>query len=1100
MLLGNEAIARGALEAGVQVCAGYPGTPSTEIVQSLIESAQAANLYAEWSVNEKVAVEVAAAAAFCGLKSLASMKNAGFNVASDTLMHLNLSGVGKGAMVVVLCDDPQAHASGDEMDTRHVAEIADVPLLEPSNPQEAKDFTKFAFELSERFRTYCIVRSYTRLSHSHGPVVLSSLPEVMRRAEFHVSDLITPYGDGRIPGSAPVQRHSLLHQKMEEIREIFETSQFNFSTGPSNPDLLIICSGSGWPCSVDSIETLGLEDRVGILKLGTLWPYPKKLVAQHLEKVKQVLIVEEVDSLIEGYVKQTLADFVFNHPIKVMGKSSGHLFHYGEVTPDGVINALSSIFNIPQPSQDVAYKRKVQSASEMVIPRALPWCPGCPHRATFYVLNQVFKKVGNEIIVAGDIGCYTIDQWAAGTNRTNLCLCMGSSLGLASGLGKLERFGLEKRVVAICGDSTFFHASIPGLINAVVNRSKMTLIILDNDATAMTGFQPHPGTGKTAMGEKTIQLRLEDIARACGVSVVEVFDPFNILEARKIIENILSMDGPSVLIARRACALLAQRERNKRGETTAPFRISEKKCSKYVSSNSDKLMPCASSCPAGNEIPEFLHFARQGKFQEGFEILRRRNPFPAVLGRVCYHPCEELCGRNSYDEAIVIHEIEKFLGDYGGKLPLKKRKMKTFNEKIAVIGSGPAGLSCAYNLALMGYQPIVFERLSVAGGMLAVGIPEYRLPRQVLESEIRQIEEMGVQIRLGSHMLSTEELIPKKFDAIFIATGAHKDLKLQIPGEDKEGVLPAIEFLRNVNLKKSVTIGNRVIVVGGGNAAIDSARAAIRLGAKSATIIYRRSRADMPAHEEDILAAMDEGVEIQYLVFPQEILGTKRLSKVRCVRMKLGKPDESGRPLPIPLENSTFDIEADTVIVAVGQTPDFTDNLPVSKTNALLINDATLSVVGKPGFFAGGDVVTGPSYVADAIGAGIRGAISMDAYLRGKPLPGTQKKNRIISYEALNLGSIPFSPRVRGLRLFPEKRILDFSEIESVFSSDEAVYEASRCFSCGPSCEKCITGFHCPAFLRDVEGRHEIVDFLCVGCGACVNLCPYRAIVDEEIS
>ena len=1098
LLLGNEALARGALEAGVQVCAGYPGTPSTEIIQSLIDSARDTNLYAEWSVNEKVAVEVAAAAAFSGLKSLASMKNAGLNVASDALMHLNLAGVGEGAMVVILCDDPQAHASGDEMDTRHIAEIADVPLLEPSDPQEAKDIIKFAFELSDKFKTYCIVRGYTRLSHSRGRVILDSLPKADRKASFDVSKLITPYATASSVGYPP-QRHSLLHENMEKIREIFETSHFNFFTGTSNSDLLIICSGSGWPCSMDAIETLGLIDRISILKLGTLWPFPRKLVTEHLKKAKQVLVVEEVDSIIEGYVKQTLADSDIAHPLKILGKSSGHLNFYGEMTPNMVISALARIYEIDYRPQESNYERKVKQASELVIERSLPWCPGCPHRATFYALNQALQKVNKQTIVVGDIGCYTIDQWACGTNRTNACLAMGSSLGLASGFGQLDRFGSEQPVVAICGDSTFYHASIPGLINAVVNRSKMTLIILDNGTTAMTGFQPHPGSGKTAMGEETNQLKLEDIAHACGAKYVEVFDPFDLAKARKAIEMALAFDGVSVLVARRMCALLAQREKGSAGKKDYTYQIEKDRCSKCVIPAGEKIMPCAQACPAGNDIPTFFQLTRQGRFQEGVEVIHQGNPLPRVLGRVCYHPCEESCNRGYYDEAISIRAVERFLGDLGKATPSLNKREPKYIESVAVVGSGPAGLTCAYNLSLIGYPVTIFEALPVAGGMLAVGIPEYRLPKDVLQSEIKHIEEIGVRICLNSPIRSADDLLQKGYKAIFISTGAHKDIKLGVPGEEKNGVLSAISFLRDINLNKPVSLGKQVIIIGGGNAAIDSARAAVRKGVKKVSIIYRRSRAEMPASEEEITAAKEEGVEIRYQVAPLQILGEKRVTGVRCIRTKLGRPDETGRAHPIPLKGSEFDLKTDTVIVAVGQIPNFIEGLSVSVNNTIFVDKATLET-RKSSIFAGGDVVTGPSYVANAVGDGRKAAATINRYLRGEKLKIKEKEKPLISHEELNLGCIPTSTRITSSTLPVEKRILDFAEIESTYSVDDAMNEANRCLTCGLYSEKCISMFNCPAIIRDGGDRHEIINFLCNGCGVCATLCPYGAITTQEKS
>lgn len=1100
LLLGNEAIARGALEAGVQVCAGYPGTPSTEIVQSLIDSAKSREMHVEWSINEKVAVEVAAAAAFAGLRSLAVMKNAGANVAMDAFMHLNLSGIGDGAMVVVICDDPQAHSSGDEMDTRWIAQIADVPLLEPSNIQEAKDMTKWAFELSNQFKVYCILRGYTRLGHSRSGVKLGEIPRTGKKATFDTSKLITPYTTA-FGKEYPTQRHAGLHEKQVEVQEIFESSPFNSYSGPEKPELLIICSGSGWPCSMEAVETLNLSESVGILKLGTLWPFPKRFVEKYMMGTDKVLVAEEVDPFVESHVRELASESAAAGGLKIYGKWSGHLSYHGEITPDLLIKALAKIFNREYQARETRYEQKASEASSLIIERGLAWCPGCPHRATFFVLKNAARKYGRRPIIAGDIGCYTMDQWACGTQQTNACLCMGSGTGLASGFGQLARFGLEQPVIAIAGDSTFFHASIPALINAVFNKSKVCLIVLDNGATAMTGFQPHPGTGHVATGGETVQVEIEDIARACGVRWIKVVDPFDFKNAVNTIEEAIQFDGPAVVISRGKCALITQREKAKRGEKIVPYRIDVDKCNKCVLIAGDKVMPCSVACPAGNDIPSLLNLIKQGEFKEGLELIKKGNPLPSALGRVCYHPCETDCNRGKFDEAIAIHTMERFLGDYGFNLPGAEKPKTKQNDKIAVVGSGPAGLTCAYNLTLMGYPTTVFEALSVPGGMLAVGIPEYRLPKDVLNAEIKKIENLGVRIQLNTQIYSVEQLLREGYKAVFISTGAHKDLKLDVPGEDKVGVLSAAKFLREINLGRPVNIGDKVVVVGGGNSAIDSARVAIRKGARQVSIIYRRSATEMPASDEEVKAAEEEGVKIIYLTAPTKILGDAKVSGVECIKMRLGKPDASGRAQPIPIKGSEFVIEAETVIEATGQVPELSfagQGLEVSPQGTLWVDPETLAT-NKPGVFAGGDVVTGPSYVATAVGAGKQASTSIDRYLRGEPLKIEEKNPPVVSFEELSLDCIPPLPRARTSTLPAENRAKGFAEVENGFTPAVAIEEAERCLSCNPFSERCILSLNCPAIIRDKNGKNTIVSFLCNGCGVCADLCPYEAIVEEAI-
>ncbi|MEA3253932.1 MAG: thiamine pyrophosphate-dependent enzyme [Chloroflexota bacterium] len=564
LLQGNVAIARGALEGGAQVCAGYPGTPSSEIIGTLAGVAKELGIHVEWSINEKVAAEVAAAAAFTGLRSLAAMKNAGLNVAMDFLMHLNLSSTGErgGALVVVVCDDPQAHSSGDEEDTRWVAQMASVPLLEPATIQEAKDMVRWAFELSEQFQCYCFVRSYTRLSHSRSSITLEKLPPLTRTPLFDRTRCYTPY-------IAP-PKHAGLLEKQARVQEIFEKSPFNSYSGPEKPELLIICSGSGAYCSRDAIEALKLTDSVGVLKLGTLWPFPEKLVLRYLARTSRVLVVEEVDPFVETHVKEILVNpsAAAGTP-EIYGKGSGHINYYGEITPDAVIKALSRIFKLEYQAREASYEEAVQEASgQLLIDRGMTWCPGCPHRASFFSLRDAIRKDGRNAIVTGDIGCYTLDVFPYGTHTTNVLHCMGSGTGTACGFGELAQLGLKQPVLAVCGDSTFFHASIPALINAVYNKSNMTLLVLDNGATAMTGFQPHPGTGRTATQEPTTAVDVEALCHSLGCRV-EVSDPFNIKGTTALIcELMKGGGGVKVLILRRKCELLRMRQ-----EKRHPYRV-----------------------------------------------------------------------------------------------------------------------------------------------------------------------------------------------------------------------------------------------------------------------------------------------------------------------------------------------------------------------------------------------------------------------------------------------------------------------------------------------------------------------------------------------
>jgi indolepyruvate ferredoxin oxidoreductase alpha subunit len=568
-MMGNEAIARGALESGVQFAAGYPGTPSSEIIQYLSQEAKSLNLHVEWSTNEKVATEGVAAAAFSGLRSLATMKNAGLSVALDFLTHLSYTGLGDcgGAMVTVVCDDPNAHSSGDETDSRWLAKFASAPLLEASSVREVRDMVKWAFDLSEEFKCFVMVRGYTRLCHASSPIEMGDLPKLQKKAMTDSSKSITPY--------LAWPKHAAVLENLEKVQQRFESSAFNAYEGPKSPDLMIVCGGSGSPCSSEAVQVLGLQHKVGILKLGTLWPFPTNLVKEYLTKTDKVLVVEEVDPFLEIHVKETLADAHLEGK-RVYGKGSRHIPAYGEITPDRVITALGGILEVDGESKDPEYQRMLSEVAEnLLISRGLTWCAGCPHRASFWALERALKADSRDVYVTGDIGCYTLDVFPEGKGQMNLLHAMGSGTGLAAGFGQLAPFHYEQPVVAICGDSTFFHASLPALINAVYNKSNMIQIVLDNAATAMTGFQAHPGTGFNAVGEPTTKVDVEKICRALGCQVV-VSDPFDIKGTLKTIRKLLKEDeGVRVLILRRNCEIVRMKQ-----EKIKPFavRVQEDKC------------------------------------------------------------------------------------------------------------------------------------------------------------------------------------------------------------------------------------------------------------------------------------------------------------------------------------------------------------------------------------------------------------------------------------------------------------------------------------------------------------------------------------------
>ncbi|HID92484.1 MAG TPA: 4Fe-4S dicluster domain-containing protein [bacterium (Candidatus Stahlbacteria)] len=476
--------------------------------------------------------------------------------------------------------------------------------------------------------------------------------------------------------------------------------------------------------------------------------------------------------------------------------------------------------------------------------------------------------------------------------------------------------------------------------------------------------------------------------------------------------------------------------------------------------------PCRVACPAGVNVKAYIGLIAAGKFEQALEVEKRANPLPGICGRVCTYPCESECHRGEIDEPVAIRALKRFIADYElryGKKEVHPIK-RTKKEKVAIIGSGPAGLTAANDLIRSGYGVTIFEALPVAGGMLSVGIPAYRLPREIIKAEIDAIANLGVEIKTNTRVEDVDGLLTDGYNAVFIAIGAHKGLKLNIPGEDDfEGLIDCITFLKQVNLGNRSKPGKKVVVIGGGNSAIDSARTALRLGADAVYIVYRRSRKEMPADELEIKEAELEGVKIHYLAAPIRILGkNKKVVGMECTKMRLGEPDASGRRRPIPIEGSEFVIDADVIIPAISQKPDLSflpekHGLKISKWGSLEVDPNTLAT-NKLGIFAGGDAVTGPRTVIEAIAAGHKAAKSIDRYLSGKGLKESVAERKVSELELdLSIDDVVVErkERIEVPKLALNRRRGSFEEVELSLSEEQAIQEAKRCLRCGP-CMECV--------------------------------------------
>jgi NADPH-dependent glutamate synthase beta subunit-like oxidoreductase/Pyruvate/2-oxoacid:ferredoxin oxidoreductase delta subunit len=515
---------------------------------------------------------------------------------------------------------------------------------------------------------------------------------------------------------------------------------------------------------------------------------------------------------------------------------------------------------------------------------------------------------------------------------------------------------------------------------------------------------------------------------------------------------------------------------------------------------SEKTPPCVGHCPNGADIRGWLTTIAQAEaygrtneqaLEAAWFKIAELNPFPAICGRVCPHPCEADCNRKQKDSPVAINALERFVGDFGIARDLKLKRLvgEKRPEKIAVIGSGPAGLSCAYQLGRRGYSITVFEAFSQPGGMLRYGIPRYRLPRKVLDAEINRILDLGVELRcdfaIGSDI--SYEQLRKDFDAVFIGIGAHKGLKLGVAGENASNVFTGTEFLNRANSGEAVPVGAKVVVVGGGDTAIDAARVSKRLGA-DVTILYRRTRAEMPAIAPEIEGALEEGVAIEFLAAPIEVVRNNGTATgLRCIRMELGEPDASGRPRPVPKPGSEFDLEATAIIAAISQAPDFGPIAELREGKDWIKTD-DLGRTGNSGVYAGGDAIE-LALVATAVYQGRIAAQAIDAHFRGEEIIKPETHSL-----ATNVKVDWYKELARNERdhIPVDQRSMD-AEIESGLSETEALEEAKRCMSCGMcmDCETCWMYCTYNCFVRLPKGEHYKIKLeVCNGCKKCAEACP----------
>ncbi|MBQ9827747.1 MAG: indolepyruvate ferredoxin oxidoreductase subunit alpha [Lachnospiraceae bacterium] len=536
-LMGNQAMGRAAIAAGVRFVAGYPGTPSTEVLETAARF-KTDSMYVEWSANEKSAMEAAAGAAYSGARALVTMKRVGLNVASDPPMSLEYIGV-KGGMVVLVADDPGPISSQTEQDTRHFGAFSKVPVFDPSDVQEAYDMMIKAFAVSEEYGTPVILRSTTRICHSYQDVEVRDADEY----EDHMPEGFVR--DSRrwvIFPALSNKNHAKIFKRNEELKEVFSELSWNEiskAEGRTFEDKGIIAQGISYSILMDSLED---GDRPRTMKLSTPYPFPEKKVLEFLEGLKDVLVLEELDPVIEEELLKICGKHHLD--IEIKGKYSGDTDTAGEFTKDRIRSYVKRFLGLDEPS-------KVSRPEPPELPVRPPvLCAGCPHRASFYAVKTAMK--GKKAVFCGDIGCYTLGN-AMPLDMVDTCLCMGAGINIAQGIWRTEP---DTKAFAFVGDSTFFASAVTGIINAKYNKADLTVVVLDNSTTAMTGHQPHPGTGRTMMGDVTEAVSIEDILKGAGVEEVRTVDPLKLDEAVSAVKELTDMQGVKAVVFRYPCIAL----------------------------------------------------------------------------------------------------------------------------------------------------------------------------------------------------------------------------------------------------------------------------------------------------------------------------------------------------------------------------------------------------------------------------------------------------------------------------------------------------------------------------------------------------------------
>ena len=1113
-LIGNEAIARGAIEAGVGFASGYPGTPSTEVTESFALLSPTLGIPFEYSVNEKIALEMAFAASLSGARSIVAMKHLGLMSAGDPLSTMPYIGT-KAGMVIVSAGDPSCLTSPNEQDQRHLADTLHLPTFDPRTPQDALDATRFAFELSERCQLPVLLRPTTRVCHTRSAVRFGEILERATPAFERAPGRFLP-----LPANARRMREEI-EDRLRVAQQLITDAGFFQQSGAGT--IGVLSSGAPAAACEEILERNGLLESARMLSLGVVYPLPEEPLLAALRELETVLVVEELSPYLEDRVRALIG--LHGLDTRVLGKRTGHLPMAGEYLPAVIRGGLKQAFGFDAPA-------KVEVSVADVPGRPPILCAACPHRSAFFSVRAAF---GEDVLYFNDIGCYTLGC-APPLSTGDALLSMGSSLALAAGVARTT----GARTVGFIGDSTFFHSGMPVLLNVIKENVRMVAVILDNAVTAMTGFQESP-SACVEQGRLERHVDIEGIVRALGATQVECVDPNDLATTVAAFERAASSAGLSVIITQRPCPVFAKREGLDDEPACAPeggavqtYTVDASMCAECGRSGCGhrcsqgvvesfersmvraraleeggaqgrpKVAACADACPLMLCVQGYATHIAAGNYGAAYELILEELALPGSVCRVCDRPCESVCALGSGERSVAINDLKRFAVDWAestGYRPNPPERDEPSGERVAVVGAGPAGLAAASELWQRGHDVCLFDAADEPGGLLISGIPEYRLPREVVRRDVSRLLELGVRFEGGRRLGDNLDLdvLLSEYAGVVLAIGAGRgiELALDCAEEGTPEVLGALEYLR-AKEDFSASAARRTVVIGGGNSAVDSARVALRSGAERVSILCLEAREFMPAIADEVHEAGREGVVIQG---GMRVLRLRR-GGVECVRVAAEDATSRNPEDYHPVDDEAHFIEAERVIMAVGQRPDreaIGDSLEWS--GAWLSADGNQGRCSRARVFAAGDLVGGSGSVTGAMAAGRRAAWGLDRDLRGPEVADRRQPPPEPMQFGMTDGtrfSVARSGCGSARRRPPELDLSargDFSEVIGQLAEEDARAEAARCAVCGTcgNCRSCLDLFGCPAFLAD--GNKAAIDpALCTGCGVCAQFCPNGAI------